>query len=144
MREAIRKRLISALQSGQYRQGKKALKYLARDGVPRYCPTGVLCELYEQTTRGRAGKLLPRELIDLHPSEEIYQDLKHLRVKVVFSILGYMALPPDRVLDWAGMTTQEALALIRASDSGKTFKAIARMLGEGTLEGRDEFTVKSS
>ena len=85
MREKIRQRLIAALNSGEYRQGTGALKYIDSDGIPCYCAAGVLCDLYEKATRGRAGKYLLGRLENLHPSDEIYQTLP-AGAKAIFSI----------------------------------------------------------
>lgn len=51
MNKEIKKRWLKALRSGEYKQGKKALK--TKKG---FCCLGVLCDIYSKTKEGRKNK----------------------------------------------------------------------------------------
>lgn len=48
MNQEIKKLWLEALRSGQYTQGRVALKSIEGDGTNKYCCLGVLCDLYAQ------------------------------------------------------------------------------------------------
>jgi hypothetical protein len=50
MNPKIKQRWTSALRSGEYQQGRAALRVSLRDGTIRYCCLGVLCDLYSKAT----------------------------------------------------------------------------------------------
>jgi hypothetical protein len=48
MKEDIKAQWLTALRSGEYKQGKGFLKSIIESNEPRYCCLGVLCELAEK------------------------------------------------------------------------------------------------
>lgn len=97
--KAFKKKWISALRSGKFKQGKTKLKYKDEKGVTRHCCLGVACEIqgakinmehgggFISSNRGVTGVL-----------------------KVPIIIRGNLALADE--LSWM-------------NDNGKTFKGIA-------------------
>lgn len=81
----IKKRWIKALLSGKYKQGREVLK----TGDGKYCCLGVLCELYAATRNGTRKR------------------------KIGFnkdnSFMGKYDLPPDEVVDWAGLECKDPI-----------------------------------
>jgi hypothetical protein len=46
----IKQQWITALRSGEYKQGELRLKWTDKDGSSEYCCLGVLCDLYSKAT----------------------------------------------------------------------------------------------
>lgn len=121
MRKAVRTRLIEALESGRYHQGRGLLKHVSkRDNTTRHCVIGVLCELYIESTGGRKGKFI-QEKQELH-------DFK--KAKIAYSIGNSYIDPPYKITKWAGSDLDEIDDLITMNDKGLSFKSIAKALRE--------------
>ncbi len=126
MRKAVKKRWIEALTSGEYKQGKKALK--TKRGS--FCCLGVLCDLYGKTKKVNWEKDLEKENVN--------------------TFLGNSDFLPKEVAEWAGIP-QERLndrssggefesydialedpgkydSLADANDEGAKFKTIAKLI----------------
>lgn len=57
MDKNIKEKWITALRSGNFKQGRGALRSQAEDGSERFCCLGVLCEVLE-ARRGHSGGYL--------------------------------------------------------------------------------------
>lgn len=129
MKETVRQNLMAALESGCYLQGRNALKYKDRKGQIRHCVGGVLCELYEQSTKGRRGKFMEiqMERVEGLP-DETHENIRAIGGRSIFSILGHENVPPSRVLKWAAISDVEMDSMRKMNDEGSTFGQIARWL----------------
>lgn len=111
MKPAIKERLVQALRSGEYKQGRYNLR------LPRsnsFCCLGVLCDLYSKET-GKPWKIMSPAYLDSY------------------------AIPPDEVLDWAGLVGEEANKLAGMNDGGATFEAIANSIISESLAEMGDF-----
>lgn len=127
MKAHIRERLIEALESGRYHQGKGLIKYVNRRGQLCHCALGVLGELYQKATSGNRGKFIelkPKELADLFA----FQSADQKKARSVFVMMGLATDLPDRVFKWAGMSDAEATDLLVWNDKGQKFHEIAYRL----------------
>lgn len=79
MNKQVKKKWLSALESGKYAQGYRQLIYNTAAGK-RYCCLGVLCDLWAK-----------------HMHKKIPKD---------YDLGEY--LPPQKILDWAGLSFQDA------------------------------------
>lgn len=106
MNKIIKERWISALNSGEYKQGKGVL----RSADNRYCCLGVLCDIYSK-----------------EHNVEWEQDGN-------YEILDNGYLLPKEVVLWSEMNTDVGAyddsnyALTTDNDSGKTFDEIAKII----------------
>lgn len=91
---------ISALRSKQYAQGRKLLR---KDN--KFCCLGVLCNLHAQA----------------HPDIAKKQ-------KSAYGYMGAGSMPGLAVVNWAGLSYQEAGKLAELNDGGKSFKEIANYI----------------
>lgn len=127
MNPEIKKRWVEELRSGDYVQGQVSLKACSTEddtGICRYCCLGVLCQIYADANK--VDWDLPR--------------LNERTGKTVFTLLGHESGLPDAVLEWAGLSPEDALVAISSSlclsdlnDSHcKSFREIADVI-EDTL-----------
>ena len=107
MNKTIKRRWVSALRSGKYRQGTEAL----RSGNT-FCCLGVLCDLHAKAT---------------------FVSWEYDALTGMYSYLGETILLPRIVCEWAGIADQNPLALrvfltthndVRA----RSYKQIARLV----------------
>lgn len=116
MKKAIAKKWVEALRSGDYKQGKSALRTVGQNGKTSFCCLGVLCNLHAQA----------------HP--QIARTQTHPEV-----YLGEMEFLPREVMEWAGMKTYDGSYgeetaygqeddLTQDNDSGLSFKRIATII----------------
>ena len=115
MNAAVKEKWLAALESGDYPQGKFALKE-AQNGVVSYCCLGVLCEV--AVAEGVISEAAPRE------DSPTY----------IFN--GSTAYLPTKVMEWAGLTShagdleEENVCLTRLNDNGVPFAEIAEVIRE--------------
>lgn len=100
MNEEIKTRWVSALQSGEYKQGTGLLH---RDD--KFCCLGVLCDLHAKET----GNLWEGSE---HSSHYLYA----------------LVIPPGEVMEWAGLESDAANNLTQMNDTGTSFEQIARVI----------------
>lgn len=119
MRGEIKERWVSELRSGNYEQGKIALKSVDDDGVTRYCCLGVLCEMAVE-----AGVI---------KSERVTKN------QGLWAFGNYQTSGmPDEVMEWAGMSGLSDLghgpwgdaSLSGRNDRGHPFPEIADFIEE--------------
>ena len=100
MKEEIKDRWVEALRSGEYKQGKKALKM---DG--NFCCLGVLCDLHAKEVGGD------------------WEDLQNRRAQRYFGCIG---LPPYEVQYWAETKHSSGKEIANLNDvQNYTFEQIA-------------------
>lgn len=116
MKTRVKKLLVEALKSGEFKQGRDLMKYVAQDGTERHCILGVLTELFARAKSQRAGKFIEVPFQQIADDSAV-DDLKSKRAQAGCSFLGSFHLPPDRVLEWAGMTEFEAEQLSYMNDN---------------------------
>jgi hypothetical protein len=108
MNQRIKKLWIKALRSGEYKQGKEALRLLRGRGKPdAFCCLGVLCDLHSKTKNGSKWK--------------------------GGAYLGDEAELPPPVIEWAGLDNKNPmlgreLSAAEYNDSGKSFNFIANRI----------------
>lgn len=133
MKPEVAKKWVSALRSGKYTQGKKALKYKTKNNVTRHCCLGVLCELYNQDKKKKQQKPLSVKLAPAHAAGELGGDNKP------YSFAGQATVLPDSVRKWAGMadaigeianedSDHDGSTLAELNDDGMSFKKIAEII----------------
>ena len=129
MKKEIAKKWVKALRSGKYKQGKGFLKQLNKDGEPRHCCLGVLCELYNDIMKKSHKKKL-----HIQEMEDYSTGTSFIRFDLVDGGL------PKKVKKWADITNslgeftinngeydiEECLADL--NDSGKKFSTIANII----------------
>ena len=114
MNKNIKNKWLKALRSGEYKQGKSAL----RDG-DTYCCLGVLTELYRKETglgiweKGKIG-------MDFYNEEEIS-----------------MGVPSKTICEWAGLNdenpsveSEHGICIAEINDKGVSFNEIADIIEE--------------
>lgn len=120
MDEKLRKNLIKALESGEYKQGQGLL----HDGK-KFCCLGVACDIsiemdwiLNNNNEFELSYSLPDKL------EDEYEIVPHCD--------GYdfdgVYMPTEKALSTIGMTFREAAILADMNDKGSTFKDIAKAL----------------
>ncbi len=113
MNERVRKLWANALRSGNYRQGKQALKVKTKDGECVLCALGVLCHLFLEDT-----------------GEGDWE----LQKQGNFAFLGREFQIPVCVMDWAGLDIPDpyltpAVRVTEANDKlNWTFTQIADLI----------------
>jgi hypothetical protein len=109
MKKNIMKEWVSALRSGEYKQGVNALRV-----NDKFCCLGVLCNLHAQSHPKIAKKQLDPEYY-----------------------LGEDKILPESVKDWAGMKSTDGCfysddgptdTLVELNDDGATFDEIANII----------------
>lgn len=105
MNSDIKKRWVEALTSGEYIQGKGAL----RDPDNKYCCLGVLCDLHNRETNGKWC-------------------WEKDTVSPFYKYLGKMAMLPNIVRTWSGVMVENHRKLSDMNDSGVSFKGIAEYI----------------
>lgn len=97
--EEVRAAWATALESGEYEQGKRTLAQMDGTGV-KYCCLGVLCELAAQ-----AGMLSKKvdgySVVYVTPTDEDDEGESHIQGR------DYIAMPPTSVWRWAGLPSKE-------------------------------------
>ena len=121
MKPDIKQKWVDALRSGEFKQGRNALRQIV-DGQPLDCCLGVLCELHRREHPERFKWVQDHQQCHLFNPED--------------STSTYSFLP-HAVCVWAGLDPfQEAdphLGSDTASehnDSGRTFEEIAKLIEE--------------
>lgn len=101
--------LADALESGEYKQGERAL----RNGPDMFCCLGVACDLYAKE----------------HPEKQSWSFFN--------AFMGETAVLPKTVKDWFGFKTvtggltnlvEGYPSLLELNDGGKDFKYIAKVI----------------
>lgn len=87
MKKNIKKKWLAALESGKYKQGQRHLVY-GEEPDKKYCCLGVLCHLWAKEKH----KKMPVCDLDGDP------------------------MPPDNVLDWAGLNRYDSHILAGVND----------------------------
>lgn len=110
----VRQKWVAALKSGEYKQGTESLHRKFEDGgKDEFCCLGVLCDLYAKD----------------HP-EVNYLTQDYFDKEGNHSIAYYQeaALPPQEVMDWAGIDMRYAIELAKVNDEGAGFPHLATMI----------------
>lgn len=114
MDKHIAERWVEALRSGKYEQGRAEL----HPGENSYCCLGVLCDLYrvEQGKGQWDGASGYCEFVIADTEEAGFE------------------VPPDSVLEWAGLNTPEGSvgeqSLAEMNDNGATFTELADIIAK--------------
>jgi len=124
MKKEIAKKWVKALRSGKYKQGKTYLKQVDDNRQAKYCCLGVLCELYNDTTKKNHKKTLSTQIKSKNSTTDF------------FTFDGRAGALPGVVMDWAGINncfgdlgpTEYSLASL--NDIGSTFESIANIIEE--------------
>ena len=117
MKEEIKKRWVEALRSGDYNQGKNALRAETITGVDRFCCLGILCDLHSKDTG-----------IKWEETKEFTGN------KPYIDETGKL---PNDVMLWAGLekpfphTEGDEYTLAYRNDNGTTFHEIANAIEKG-------------
>ena len=116
MKKVIMKKLVKALRSGDYLQGKHRLATVDGYGEHRFCCLGVLCNIMQEET----GKL----------------KVKRLQAGT-YQFNNNTGILPDAVMEWSGIKDANGTikykngiegSLTNLNDSGRTFKQIADII----------------
>ena len=124
MKPEIAKIWIDALRSGEYTQGKQALKF-TKGGKCYHCCLGVLCELY-----------------DKYNEEKLVQDIKYNTMKDTTPVVSFnmeTEFLPEAVREWAGLENHRGIfrypytnnnnrGLMCLNDTGHSFKEISDVI----------------
>lgn len=111
MNEEIRTKWVAALRSGQYKQGRLAL----RSQSNCFCCLGVLCDIVQP--EGWSAGTGAGCLFFTHTDGS-----------------RQPALPPRSLLDAVGLSMQAADRLSALNDKGRTFEEIANVIESGSAE----------
>lgn len=118
MNPEIKEKWLKALRSGEYKQGRGSLQKSGN----RFCCLGVLCDLYQ--------KEHPTSFWDKDHPTSFWDGYKF----VISEGRIRTALPPQKVLDWAGMVdvfyidNNSLQNLASKNDEGASFKQIADII----------------
>jgi hypothetical protein len=107
MNAEIKQKWLAALRSGEYQQGKSALRR-DEDGQRRYCCLGVLCDLID-----------PNEW---QPAKE--------GVPVAYKHAIATGMPTYDVMERVELSMMAAQKLAMMNDDGQSFVAIAKWIEE--------------
>lgn len=97
MNPQVKRDWIAALRSGDYKQGRHVLRRGSQ-----FCCLGVLCNLHAQA----------------HPEIAAKQTDPGM-------YMGKSQMPPNEVLEWAGLSLYDARQLASKNDFGQTFDSIS-------------------
>jgi hypothetical protein len=118
MKKKIANMWITALRSGEYTQGYRALCRVY-NGSKTYCCLGVLCDLYQKNQTKNKKKKLSVKTVTTDSFESV----------IVFG--GNAGVLPIAVQNWAGMSSYSGRIpfggpnLVKMNDNRKTFIEIA-------------------
>lgn len=116
MKPEVKQQWIEALLSGDYKQTKQALQ-----NEEGYCCLGVLCDIYSKEHSLDWGEYLEFDdgAIDYSP----------------YVFLGCEELPPEVVVEWAGLECEDPVVMVEAptslsklNDNGYDFKQISKLI----------------
>lgn len=118
MKAEVAKIWVDALRSGEYTQGRAALKNVSKQGY-EHCCLGVLCELY-----------------DKYNEEKLIRDTGYnlAKDKITCSFDMETELLPEKVREWAGLSNKRASfksgfeSLVVCNDIGNSFETIANII----------------
>ncbi len=113
----IKQQWIDNLETGKY--GVTIL----RDG-DNFCVFGILCEMYIRATEKGSWKLYGHPVYVVE--RERYSHEVYLFVDEDFVNISY---PSDNVLNWAGLSEEQMMTIVRLSDEASVKKAIAYIKG---------------
>lgn len=124
-----RRKLVEALRSGEYQQGRSALTHHLKEGKDLFCCLGVACDLF--------AKEHP-DILNRHTGETISTFIGKGGAQ-------YSSVLPLIVRDWLGFATasgelridfekQGATSLAQLNDIGTPFKEIADVIEKGGVE----------
>lgn len=115
MDATVKEKWIAALKSGDYKQTRNHLRV-----GDSFCCLGVLCDLYkrEQEDKGDTDSITWErdecsDIQRLSKDDDWVEDL-----------------PPNYVLDWAGLVGADWNSLATLNDDGSTFDKIAEIINE--------------
>lgn len=114
MTPSVKKAWLEDLRSGKYRRGENYLKQ-RENGRMKHCCLGVLCETY--------ARLVPDAAIETDWRKNDDGELQ-------FGDYTDTGMPPRAVLNWAGLTSEQAGELAEMNDEGKKFREIAKYIEE--------------
>jgi hypothetical protein len=117
--ESVKKQWVEALRSGEYQQGREALRRQSLDG-DRFCCLGVLCELAAK------AEVIPQPR--LSGRRTFSYGVGHAEENTAY--------PPRQVWQWADLGTRDPMvkvegiyrSLATLNDSGKDFATIAALI----------------
>ena len=119
MNAEIKKQWVEALRSGDYEQGREALKLVEDDETVKHCCLGVLCDLYQKANGGDPDWSTE----SLYDSFGVEPDTELLPIVVSqWAGLGHSDNPGTRKRD------EEEKPLAGHNDAGETFACIADMI----------------
>jgi len=110
MSKEVIKNWVATLRSGEYRQGKEYLRHIDLVGNEKpdcFCCLGVLCDMYDSQAWG-VSRFATVYSYDGDPNNSPAMDI-----------------PPQSVLDWAGIDDDDATVLAGMNDEGMDFSDIA-------------------
>jgi len=120
MKTHIKELWLTALNSGEYKQGRNTLK----DKLNRFCCLGVLCDLYIKETGDGEWDTLPTQ----YGSTDL----------ILKGLEGAGSMPPPRVLKWADISEDAVWdtytqvdfpkTLMGHNDGGLNFTAISTII----------------
>lgn len=121
---ANRQAWITALESGEFTQGRGKLRMSKNDGEPRgiikHCCLGVGCEVFRRETGRGVWEGNGFTAADPKGSDGTYTGL---------------GLMPREVMDYFGLSNREQDRLVHANDTQRlNFNQIANLIDENTLE----------
>lgn len=115
MKPEVAKIWVDALRSGEYTQGKQALKF-TKAGKCYHCCLGVLCELY-----------------DKYNEEKLTETISDNSRRII-AFDGETEILPERVREWAGLLNKRGSfnsgfeSLMQFNDTGSSFEDIADVI----------------
>ncbi|MFI6737419.1 hypothetical protein ACIBI9_31220 [Nonomuraea sp. NPDC050451] len=129
MNPAVKELWLTALRSEKYSQGRSALKITSPAGETKHCCLGVLCEI--AVAVGLVSEIEKRNPMALvctcdacKPPKEYWSEYSYGTDE------RDIIYPPNKVLEWAGMSFEKAQRLARMNDNGKPFALIADEIEE--------------
>ena len=103
-----RDKLISALRSGDYKQGSRTMR-LMFNGEDFYCPLGVACDVYMKNDP--MGKFKWTGI-----RSQVYEKL--FAIKEFGKRKLVTQTPPQEIMDYFGLTYDQVADIIHDNDSG--------------------------
>lgn len=126
MDQRVKEKWIAALRSGNYEQGRSAL----RSGN-QYCCLGVLCDLFIKEQEAKALPIIGKLFTPKWRRDAFGIDRK------IYEIYGTHTYIPVEIQKWAGLRTEnpsiytkihERVTLAAMNDIGSSFDAIAELV----------------